>query len=386
MRPVMTQAEAVAVAVAHEHGLLMLDTCEHVVVGAAELAVGCCAVRPGSVCWLRAGAGRAYRGDPRGLCRRWQWPRPTASAEDREELSVQPLFCARAEPCGPTSPSPRKRGTSPASVALDGLPLASSWRRPGPMCSHRRPFALVRGPVRLLVDGSRKRHPDSKPCARRSTGASTCSLRTSSAISQGSACSKAASTWRPRPPWQPRGPPTRCSSRRPGPPVHGRRARGDRYRLLERCGCTARNGSTVRTRSDASKTRRARCRLGEAAELHVRADEQLEWLGGARRAEIADLRAAADWSFEGGDGLAGARAAPSPGSGRWTAGSARRSRTSSGPWQSPRSAARSARAKALWAMACWRHHWATSNERETPEPRARRLAARPATTPPPATA
>jgi len=306
-------AQAVAVAVARQHGLLLLDTCEHVVAGAAELAARVLSRAPG----IRA---LATSRRALGLNGEIAWPvpplavaPPTAGVEELRSYPSAALFCERAEAVRAdfTLTDENEGDVAAICLALDGLPLAIEL-------AAARADVLTPAAIRarlenrfgLLVDGSREAAPrqqtlrsaldwsfdlltedEQRYFARLSVFEGSFELGAAAAVAgEGFADPLLLLT----------------DLVRQSMVVA---LAGDRYRLLD----TLRMYGQERLDGPDAAATRARhaahyVAFAEAAELHVRADDQLEWLG-RLRAEITDLRAAADWSFEGGDGLAGARLA-----------------------------------------------------------------------------
>jgi predicted ATPase/DNA-binding SARP family transcriptional activator len=306
-------AHAVAVAVARDETLFVLDTCEHVIGGAAELAATVLSTAPAAR--VLATSRRAL-----GLTGEIAWPvpplamaPPTADAEELCEFSSAALFCERAEAVRSDFEVTDANAPDIAAIclALDGLPLAIEL-------AAARADALTPAAIRarldnrfaLLVDGSREAAPRQQTLrstlewsvdllsddartffARLSVFRGTFELDAAVAVAGGGI-----------------GDPLRVLTDlvRQSMVVA---VEGDRYRLLD----TLRlYGDELLQAGDAGATRARHAAyyaaFAEAAEPHVRAADQLEWLA-RLRADGANLGAAADWSFTEGDGQDGARLA-----------------------------------------------------------------------------
>ena len=181
---------------AAKHLLLVLDNFEHVLAAApfiGRLLEACPAltVLATSREPLALHAEERYPVAPLALP-------PRATREDAEALAgadAVALFCERARPTTPTSTStmptpPRSRRSAGAST---GCRWRSSWRPPAAGCCHpaRSPSAWTTRSARW-APAPATRPRASRRCARRSTGATSCSATPRSSASRASRCSPAA--------------------------------------------------------------------------------------------------------------------------------------------------------------------------------------------------
>ena len=252
--------------------------CSRDVPGAAHPGDQPRAARPGRRGELAAGAASlACRRRGGGLERRASW----------RLRGGPPVRRARAARCGPASPSTSDNAAAVAQICqrLDGLPLAIELAaaRARALASTQLADRLD-DRFRLLTGGSRDaRCRASRRCARRSTGATTCSRRPSARCCGGWRCSLAAGRSRPRRRWRADvGEVLDVLTSLVSQVARGGRPAG-RPRALP----PARNGPPVRHPETGSAGGR-RCRpdahmrwyvrLAETAEPHLRGAEQGAWL------------------------------------------------------------------------------------------------------------
>lgn len=305
-------AWAVARAVAREKALFILDTCERVVAGAAEL----------SSCILRNAPGArilATSRRPIGITGEIAWPvpplsaaPPTATANELRSYPATELFCARAEAAHPDFSVNDSNAHEVAAIclALDGLPLAIEL-------AAARTDVLTPASIRarlqnrfdILVDGGRDVAPrqqtlrsaldwsfellDGDQCrffARLGVFHGSFDLDAAAAVAGFGLVDPLALL---------------VALVRQSMVV----ALGDdRYRLLDTLRVYALD--VLGPEDCVTRARHAAhfVALAEKAEMHVRQEEQLLWLN-RLRADLANFRAAAEWSFSAGGSEAGARLA-----------------------------------------------------------------------------